>query len=58
MLADFDQLVQDYVNQLRACEGVINSYVVLAAAIGIVESKNRSLLKEYGGQIAIERRLI
>ena len=27
----------------------------MAAAIGIVESKNQSLLKEYGGQIAIEK---
>ena len=29
--------------------------VVMAAARGIVESNNRSMLVEYGGKIAIER---
>ena len=48
MLGDLDKDVQEY-------GGVINTDVVVAAARGVVESKNRSLLVEHGGSIAIEK---
>ena len=41
--------------QLRAAGSVINADVVVAAARGIVEYKDRSKLVEYGGQILIEK---
>ena len=55
LVGNLDNLVKQYIVQLRAAGGVINVDVVMAAARGIVESKNQSLLVEYGGKIAIER---
>ena len=55
MLGDLDDLVKDYVKQLREAGGVVSTDVVMAAARGIVISKNRALLKDYGGHISIEK---
>ena len=55
MLGDLDVVVKEYVKQLRTAGGVISTAVVMAAARGIVLSKNRALLQEYGGHIAIEK---
>ena len=55
LLGNLDNVVKQYILQLRAVGGVINVDVVMAAARGIVESKSRSMLVEYGGKIAIER---
>ena len=55
LLGNLDAVVKQYVLQLRAAGGVINADVVVAAARGIVESKDRSKLVEYGGQISIEK---
>ena len=46
MLGDLDDLVKDYVKQLREAGGVVSTDVVMAAARGIVISKNRALLKD------------
>ena len=55
MLGDLDRSVQTYIKQLRATGGIINSDVVIAAAKGVVIAKNRSLLKEFGGHICIDK---
>ena len=46
MLGDLDQR---YIKQLRSAGGVINTDVAVAAARGMVISRNRALLKEFGG---------
>lgn len=40
---------------MRGAGGVINCDVAVAAAHGIVISKNRALLKEHGGQPVIDK---
>ena len=55
MLGDMDDVVKDYIKQLRAAGGVISTSVVMAAARGIILSKNRALLQEYRGHISIEK---
>ena len=55
MLGDLDDVVKEYIKQLRTAGGVVSTAVVMAAARGIILSKNRALLQEYGGHIAIEK---
>ena len=55
LLGDLDSVVKQYILELRAAGGIINVDVAVAAARGIVESKNRSFLQEYGGNITIDR---
>ena len=54
-LGDLDWPIQSYIRKLRAAGGIINADVVVASATGVVLSKNRALLKQYGGSIVIER---
>ena len=54
MLGDLDD-VKEYIKQLRTAGGVVSTAVVMAAARGIILSKNRALLQQYGGHIAIEK---
>lgn len=53
MLGDIDELVKDYIKQLRAAGGVTNTTIVMAAARGVILSRNRALLQEYGGHVTI-----
>ena len=48
---ELDTQVQEYVKSLREKGGVINSAIVMAGAVGIVESYDSNLLKENGGHI-------
>lgn len=50
-LGDFT--VQKYVRALREAGTPINASIVIAAATGIVISKDRSLLSENGGHIGL-----
>lgn len=52
---DLDKLVQQYITGIRKTGGIINTSIVMAAAKGIVTSKNRLLLFENGGHIEITR---
>jgi len=54
MLGELDNDVKEYLRQWRVVGGVINNDVVMAAARGIVQSKNHSLL-EHEGSISIEK---
>ena len=54
-LGDFDQEVQKYIKALRASGTVISSPLGVAAAQGIVEAKDRTLLVENGGTIHLTR---
>ena len=54
-LGDFDQEVQKYMKALRAAGTAISSPLVVAAAQGIIEAKDRTLLVENGGSIHLTR---
>lgn len=51
LIGDFDSPVQDYIRMLRLSGGVVNARLVVAAAIGLIAARNRSLLVEYGGNL-------
>ena len=53
MLGDLDDIVKEYIKQLRTTGGVISTAVVMAAARGIILSKNQALLQEYGGSTSV-----
>ena len=55
MLGDIDAEVQEFIQALRKAGTPINTAVVLAAAEGIVISKDRSLLAEHGGHIKLTK---
>ena len=50
-LGEIDSEVQHYLRALRAAGTPVNSAIVIASAKGIVMTKNRLLLAEYGGNI-------
>ena len=50
-----DQEVQKYIRALRAAGTAISVPLVLAAAQGIIEAKDRTLLVENGGSINLTR---
>ena len=54
-LGDLDQEVQKYIRALRAAGTAISVPLVLAAAQGIIEAKDRTLLVENGGSINLTR---
>ena len=54
-LGDLDQEVQKYIRALRATGTAISVPLVLAAAQGIIEAKDRTLLVEHGGSINLTR---
>ena len=56
-VGDFDQEVQKYIRALRAAGTAISVPLVLAAAQGIIEAKDRTLLVEHGGSINLTRKL-
>ena len=49
----FDTAVQDYVTAMRAVGGVVNTNICMAAAEGIVASRDQGLLAQHGGHIQI-----
>ena len=53
MLSEVDEVVQKNVRQMRLCDGVVNTTVIVAAAMGFMLEKNKSALSEYGGHIKI-----
>lgn len=50
---ELEQAVQEYITSLRAIEGVVNTAVVMAAAEGIVSTRDASKLTSHGGHIEI-----
>lgn len=50
-----DELVQEYVRSLRKSGGVVNASIIIAGATGIVEHKERSLLKVNGGTLDLTK---
>ena len=54
-LGDLDQEVQKYIRALRAAGTAISVPLVLAAAQGIIDAKDRTLLVENGGSINLTR---
>ena len=48
-----DTAVQDYVTAMRAVGGVVNTNICMAAAEGIVASRDQGLLAQHGGHIQI-----
>ena len=52
---ELDKAVQDYIEALRCTGGIVNSAIVVAAAKGIVSSKDASLLVCRGGNISINK---
>ena len=51
LLGDFDSPVQEYVRMLRISGGVVNAPLVLAATRGLIITRNRALLVDYGGSL-------
>ena len=50
-----DTAIQDYIKALCTMGAVVNTSIVMAAAEGIVASRDRSLLIQYGGHIQITK---
>ena len=50
-----DTAIQDYIKALCTVGGVANTSIVMAAAEGIVASRDQSLLIQYGGHIQITK---
>ena len=50
---ELDQAVQEYITSLRAIGGVVNTAIVMAAAKGIVSTRDASKLTSHGGHIEI-----
>ena len=47
--------VQEYIKNFRENGGVVNSAIVMAAAVGIIESCDSILLTENGGHIVCSK---
>ena len=52
---ELDKVVQEYVEATRAVGGVVNTAIVMAAAVGIVSSRDITKLSLYGGHIHITK---
>ena len=48
-----DETIQGFIKEARKAGGVINTSVVVAMAMGIITSKDPSLLHENGGHLVI-----
>jgi len=55
LLLKFDQVVQDYIDNLRKVGGSVNSVIILAAANGIIAAKEKRLLCEHGGHLELSK---
>ena len=52
---NIDKAMQEYVEATRAAGGVINTAIVMAAAVGIVSSHDITALRSHGGHIEITK---
>lgn len=52
---ELDKSVQDYIEALRVLGGVVNTHIVMAAAVGIIKAKDITLLASHGGNIVISK---
>lgn len=52
---ELDAAVQEFVNNLRAANGVVNRLVVMGAAEGIISHRDVSKLSSHGGHIEITK---
>ncbi len=50
-----DSQVQEHIKGVRAAGGVVNRTIVIATGIGIVSNHDRTMLKEFGGPIDLDR---
>ena len=50
-----DQTIQEYIANLRAVGGVVNIFIVIGAARGIICARNSDVLLENGGHIQITK---
>ena len=50
-----DSQVQEHIKGIRSAGGVVNRTIVKATGHGIVSNHNRSMLKEFGGTIDLDR---
>ena len=55
MLGDLNQQVQKYFKSFRTADTAISAPLVIAAAEGMIEAKDRTLLVEHGGSINLTR---
>ena len=52
---DLDKAMQEYIEATRAAGGVVNTAIVMAAAVGIVSSRDMTKLSSHGGFINITK---
>ncbi len=52
---ELDNQVQEHIKGIRAAGGVINQTIVIATGYGIAMNHNRTMLKEYGGSLELDR---
>ena len=52
---DLDKAVQEYIGATRAAGGVVNTVIVMVAAVGIVSSRDMTKLSSHGGFINITK---
>ena len=55
LLGKYDDDVIDYVRKLRDSGSVVNRQTVIAGARGILMSKNKYILDEFGGHVILDR---
>ena len=55
LLGKYDDDVIDYVRKLRDSGSVVNRQIVIAGARGILMSKNKYILDEFGGHVILDR---
>ena len=55
LLGQYDELVQDYIKCLRKAGGVVNTSIAVAVAEGLLLSRNRSMLVQFGGIIRLDK---
>ena len=53
--ATLDSVVQEHIQAHRDAGGVVNRPIVLSTAYGIIQHRDRSLLKEFGGHVELTR---
>ena len=46
-----DKTIQDYVMSMRTVGGIVNTVIVMAAAVGIIAGQDRSLLVQHSGHL-------
>ena len=52
---DVDKAVQEYIEATRAAGGVVNTAIVMAAAVGVMSSRDDTKLSSHGGYVNITK---